>query len=104
MNVGACLCCGAPFSPNRDDLLTDSKVGNLSMLRISRDWSTDPGLVRQCKGTNFYAACEKSHVFHKSHHKDAIEFIVGLTRYDQEILFKYKMNPTGKKVKTFTAR
>ena len=81
--AGLCLSCGAPFTPAKGDLTFLGRKGNLSVLYLDHEFENNPVLKSRYKDPKFSNVAHGCHVFHRSHHATALEYMIDHERNDQ---------------------
>lgn len=79
---GLCLSCGAPFLPNSKQVSFYNRKGNLSVLYINDEYENDRELRALFHVPKFSDPREGAHIFHRSHHQTAIDYMCNHHRND----------------------
>lgn len=83
LQAGLCLSCGAPFTPKKGDLTFLGRKGNLSVLYLDHEFENSPVLRSKYKDPKFSNVGEACHMFHRSHHATALEYMSNHERDDR---------------------
>ena len=72
---GLCLSCGAPFLPTAAELATFGRQGNQSILYLNAECDVNRELRQKFEKPVYASPRQGAHVFHKSHHATAIDYM-----------------------------
>jgi hypothetical protein len=72
---GLCLSCGTPFLPTARELAMFGRVGNQSILYLNAECEINRELLQKYEKPVYSSAMHGAHVFHKSHHATAIDYM-----------------------------
>ena len=103
-----CLCCGVPFEPSLDDLGDNLQYANtLALVRLNGAIRRDNhvrNMIHDSKEIRFYSKKQEAHVVHKSHHFNALDFVIKEMTTNAGKDFPFVAKPTGRQPEYKIAR
>jgi hypothetical protein len=72
---GLCLSCGVPFLPVANEIDFFNREGNLSILFLNTEFKTNRDIMRMYEYPKFSSEREGAHMFHRSNHATAIQYM-----------------------------
>jgi hypothetical protein len=85
LQCGLCLSCGAPFLPDVSQVEFFNREGVLSVLFLNAEFVRNRNIQTTYSTPNFSSRVEQAHVFHVSHHWDAIRYMCTRHRNDHDV-------------------
>lgn len=98
-----CLSCGAPFLPIGEDVVEYDSLGNISVFYFQKLVKNNEIIRRTVERPTFANKADASHVFHKAHHRHAVEYIAEKDARPDG-LFPFLRSPAGKNPKPMLAQ
>lgn len=104
---GLCLCCGTPWMPTIETLLHKKQLISIALLKFERMILNDKQIKELMKKGKQFHFCQPkhiAHVLHKSHHLQAVQYMIDNINTKVNLLYvPFIKTPTSIKTKMYLA-